>query len=171
MKKLCLFILIFSLVFIASCQSKDGSATDTNDTADTTPTVSAEEAGIVSHGFVNETDFPANESLTEWYTNALSIETVPGSLIYAKDDTDGLWHCWVYLGAIGAQDALVFRATTDGGLCVIIDFTADPYTSGETMGAYYFTVRSDASPDFDLIIDGENEGMIITHADVSVAKS
>ena len=165
-----LFILLaicFCLT-AASCKVKDG--TNDTPTAETPPTVSADEAGIVSHGFVKETELPAIERLTEWYAGVLPLETIPGALIYSKDDTDGLWHCWVYLGAQGEQDALTLCATTDDGLCVILNYTDDTYGDANILGAYYFTVDSDTAPDFDLLINGEDEGLIVTHADVSVAK-
>ena len=169
MKRL-LFILLaicFCLT-AASCIDK-GDAKDTG-TAETHSTVSADEAGIVSHGFVKETELPAIERLTEWYAGVLPLETIPGALIYSKDDTDGLWHCWVYLGALGDHDALTLYAATDDGLCVILNYTDDTYGDANILGAYYFTVDSDTAPDFDLVINGEDEGLIVTHADVSVAK-
>ncbi len=170
MKKFLFIVLAICFCLTAvSCKSKD-EKTETL-TAETRPIVSADEAGIVSHGFVKETEFPAIERLTEWYAGALPLETVPGALIYSKDDTDRLWHCWVYLGAQGEHDALSLRAVTDGELCVILDYTDDTYNDAENLGAYYFTVESDTAPDFDLLINGEDEGLIVTHADVSVARS
>ena len=169
MKRVLFILLSVCLILCAaSCESKDGT-TDT-DTKETRPTVSADEAGIVFHGFVAETDFPTNETLTEWYVDALSIETVSGSLIYAKDDTDGLWHCWAYFVEHGERDGLTLRADTSDGLCVILDHTKDLYTSDTVLGAYYFTVQADNAPDFDLLVNGENDGMIITHADSTVAR-
>ena len=169
MKRVLFILLSVCLILCAaSCKSEDG-ATDT-DTKETRPTVSADEAGIVSHGFVAETDFPANETLTEWYVNALPLETVAGSLIYAKDDTDGLWHCWAYLVEHGERDTLTLRADTRDGLCVILDYTNDLYTNDTVLGAYYFTVQTESTPTFDLLINGEDEGMIITHADSTVAR-
>ena len=170
MKKVLFIVLtICFCLTAASCIGK-GDAKDTG-TAETRPTVSADEAGIVSHGFVKETELPAIERLTEWYTGVLPLETVPGALIYSKDDTDGLWHCWVYLGAQGERDALSLRAATDDGLCVILDYTDDTYGDAKNLGAYYFTVDSDTAPDFDLLINGEDEGLIVTHADGSVART
>ena len=108
--------------------------------------------------------------MTEWYVNALPLETVAGSLIYAKDDTDGLWHCWAYLVEHGERDTLTLRADTRDGLCVILDYTNDLYTNDTVLGAYYFTVQTESTPTFDLLINGEDEGMIITHADSTVAR-
>ncbi len=169
MKKVLFVVLaVCFCLTAASCVSK-GDVKDTGTSAPL-PTVSADAAGIVSHGFVDETGFPANATLTEWYTEALPIETVPASLIYAKDGSDGLWHCWVYIGAQGEQDALTLRATVGEELCVILDYTDRENSGEDKLGAYYFTVRADAAPDFDLLINGEDEGMIVTHADASVAK-
>ena len=169
MKRLLFILLSVCLIFsAASCKSKDA-ATET-DTKAPRPTVSADAAGIVSHGFVAETNLPANETLTEWYVGALSIETVAGSLIYAKDDTDGLWHCWAYFVEHGERDGLTLRADTSDGLCVILDYTNDPLPEDAVLGAYYFTVQADNAPDFDLLVNGEDEGMIITHADSTVAR-
>ncbi len=169
MKKVLFIVLSLCLLLsAASCKSKNGAA-DT-DAKESRPTVSADEAGIVSHGLIDETDFPANEQLTEWYVHAMSLENIAGSLIYSKDDTDGLWHCWVYLVSHGERDGLTLRADTSDGLCIILDYKDDPIEDDALSGAYYFTVRSDVPPEFDLLVNGEDEGMIITHADSTVAR-
>ena len=172
MKRTLIFsLLICLLLSCASCIGAKEPSIDTSDATDETrPTVSAAAAGLVSHGFVSEEDFPANARLTEWYADAIEREFVPCSVLYAKDETDGLWHCWVYLASWAEGDTVTFSADNTDGLCVIIQHkAATPDADGST-GATYFTVACDAAPAFDLLVNGEDEALIVTHADVSVSK-
>lgn len=171
MKKTLIFSLLLCLLLsCASCVSAKEPSINTSDATETRSTVSAEEAGIVSHGFVSEEDFPANTRITEWYADAIVREYVPCSVLYAKDDTDGLWHCWVYLTSWTQGDTVTLSADKTDGVCVIIQHKAADAESTGSTGATYFTVVCNATPTFDLLVNGEEEGLIATHADVSVAK-
>lgn len=167
-KQILLSLCLCLLLAFSSCVSPQSSASDT--TAQTKITVSAEDAGIISHGFIVEEDFPTNERLTEWYADAVTREYVPGAIIYSKDDTDGLWHCWLYLVSYTDGDMVTLRGNNDNGLCVLISHASTHTDATGSTGAHYFTVNSESTPSFELTVNGEKEGLIITHADISVSK-
>ena len=169
MKKLLFTFLSLCLLLSAvSCQDQDG--TTNTQATEARPTVSANEAGIVYRGFVPEAELPANEELTDWYTDALNLETVPASLLYSKDEADGLWHCWIFFVEHGSRDTLSICADVREELCVILEYKNDPLPEDADLGAYYFTVDSEASPAFDLLVNGEHDGLIKIRALGTVAK-
>ncbi|MBQ7347406.1 MAG: hypothetical protein IJW55_05565 [Clostridia bacterium] len=167
MKKTLLFLLTLCLLIsVASC-AKDGTIED-----DEPLSVASDTSAIVSHGWVAENALPQNTALADWYAASSARQIVNNALICSRDDNDGLWHCWLYLGAWEEGDTLSFGADSTDGYTVVISHIAYAEDDGDnSTGVFYFTVDSPAELDFDLYVNNDSEGMIVTHSDVSVKKA
>ncbi len=129
---------------------------------------SAEASGITSYGWLSESAFPANETLREWYEEAADRENLTNALLYAKG-ADGLWHCWLYIGTWQESDTLEMGRDGNGAIA-INHKPKNPDAEARSAGAWYFTLQSEADPDFDFYINGASEGILQELTDASVAR-
>lgn len=159
-------LLILSLLFLLTAVScTDGTGKEPDGTQ---PPVSAQEAGITSYGYVAEDQLPDDMTLLDWYEQAVAREQLTNALFYAQD-AEGLWHCWLYLGAHREGDKLEFAATSQDGAILFRHTAADAEAFGGT-GAFYFTVERAAEPTFELYQNDTDAGLLLTLAESAVAK-
>ena len=157
-----LLVLLLCLSMICSlsaCNKGDGNGGE--------PPATDLPIGMTVHGWVEEADLPDISDLTDWYSLAKSREQLTCTLLYALDETDGLWHCWLYMGCFSGGDTLSFEDAD--GILVIRGTVKDPDAAGHS-GAYYFTLQSDSEPEIELYLNGSFEGILLTHADTSVKR-
>lgn len=116
--------------------------------------------------FVPVGELPENDALREWFRAAADREQVPGALLYAADPETGLWHCWLYCSDRTEGETLSFSVS--GSLVSVL---RSP-TSGKTDagGAVYFTLSLAGEPEFELLLAGENRGILVTHAKTAVLR-
>ena len=163
MKKIVLCLLAISLtVFLVACKVGDG-------TSPGNPSQTPDLSAISSREWVEAEQLPQNDAVLDWYEDAAAREIVRNALICSLDEIDGLWHCWLYLGAWEEGDSLSFGIDTTNGYTVVINHTAYAEDDGtNSAGAFYFTVASSTEPSFDLYVNQESEGMLVTRSDVTV---
>ncbi len=159
-KTLAILLLAALLTCLASCSgdpnTPGGTASGTTAAAPTDVSVPVR---------VSEAELPEIEDLTDWYALAAAREYIPNALIYSK--TEGLWHCWLYLGGYLAGDSVT---VTESGGIFLINATLQNDESLGAEGVFYFTVASEAEPSFELLIGNDSAGLILTLADTSLVK-
>ena len=156
-------LLLAILISLASCQDKAADGTDRI-------IVSATDSGIVSDGLIPEENLPQNAEILDWYEEAKAREMIPYALLYSKDASDGLWHCWLYIGTWQKGDSLTLGRLKGDGCCVTMDYATeatDPDTGAA--GAFHFSFPYEGEPSFEFSVNGDTDGLISTICDVSVA--
>ena len=159
--------LFCSLLAAILCLSLVGCNNGGNDPLDSDESTDAK--GVTAHGRVEASDFPANTELTDWYARSMVREQLTNAILCSYEESDGLWHCWLYLGAYQKGDAVAFGASQQDGTVYIRHTAADPDASGAT-GAFYFTVEQADEPTFELYVNGDFVGMIVTLAQGSMKR-
>lgn len=171
MKTLKKFLLsLLALVFCLSLAACTGNGDREESTADGTGSeISAAEAGIVAHGKFFQEDFPDNAEFDEWFELAREREQLTNALIYSKDDSDGLWHCRLYVGSFTDGDSVAFGSESAEGI-ILIRHTAQDESSLGSAYIFYFTVDRNEEPEFEFYQNDSFEGMLVTHAESSMTK-
>ena len=128
------------------------------------------ESGILSDGLIAEASLPQNTEILDWYEVAKARELLPYSLLYSKDENDGKWHCWLYVGTWQEGDKLSLSKLDASGFCVIIDYTTEAEES-ETgaSGAFHFSFSYEGEPSFEFSVNGDTDGLVTTVSNLSVA--
>ena len=160
-------ILLLSVVlFAVSCSNDKSSQAPSGDRV----VISAADSGILSDGLIPEANLPQNSEILDWYEQAAARELLPYALLYAKDATDGKWHCWLYIGTWQEGDKLTLGSLDTNTFCVAMDYTseADDPSVGAT-GAFHFSFTCEGEPSFEFSVNGDTDGLVTTVCDVSVA--
>ena len=167
-KLLQLLLFCLALLCAVSCSKKnDGTSNGNTDRV----VISAEQSGIRSHGRLTEAELPQNAEILDWYEEAKDREVIPYALLYAKEPSDGVWHCWLYVGTWQEGDTLTLGTLAANGYCVTMDYTTaaeDADAGGE--GVFYFTFSCEGEPSFEFSVNGDTDGFVSQHADCSVAR-
>ena len=167
--KLLLTALLLLALLLASVSCQNGKRDQTPDSSHRV-VLSATDCGIVSDGWIAETALPQNTEILEWYEESKAREIIPYALLYSKDASDGLWHCWLYVGTWQADDVLTLGKLDTEGFCVTMSYETkrdDPETGAA--GAIHFSFSYEGEPSFEFSVNGDSDGMISTISDVSVA--
>ena len=158
------------LLCVCLCLGMSACTQNGNTPDETTETgIPFSETGIVSHGCVEEADFPTDAAFSSWFALAYNREQLTNALLYAKDGTDGLWHCWLYLGSYTEGDTLELGAVSAQGT-VLLRHTANDEASLQASCVFYFTVDREAEPEFELYQNGDYAGMLVTLGDKAIKK-
>lgn len=158
-----LLLLSLLLAFSACADDKKGNGGDR-------AVISAADSGIVSDGLIPESELPQSTAIRDWYEESKSRELLPYALLYAKDESDGKWHCWLYVGTWHEGDKLSLGSLTADGFCVVMDYVTeatDPETGAE--GAFHFSFSCTGEPSFEFSVNGDSDGLITTVLGTSVA--
>ena len=159
------------LLPLSACAGKGENGVETtNATYGEKPLPATVETGVVQHGWISESDFPQNAALRDWYDEARERENLSNSLLYAQE-SDGTWHCWLYIGAWRDGDILrVGRETADQSRVLLRYIPQYANAALGSTGAHYFTVTGTDSPDFSFYLNSDTEGFLSVHSDVSVKR-
>ncbi len=133
--------------------------------------LSTADSGILSDGLIAESSLPQNTEIQDWYEESKSREILPYALLYSKDESDGRWHCWLYVGTWQDGDSLKLGKLDASGFCVTIDYaTPSENPQPGCTGAFHFSFSYDeGEPTFEFSVNGDTDGLISTVSDVSVA--
>ena len=159
-------LLLALLLSSVSCQDKQNNASDSSDRV----VISAADCNIVSDGWIAEEALPQNTEILDWYEASKARELIPYALLYSKDATDGLWHCWLYIGTWQKGDTLTLGRLDADGFCLTMDYVTeetDPQTGAA--GAFHFSFPYKGEPSFEFSVNGDTDGLISTISDISVA--
>ena len=116
---------------------------------------------------IDSASLPENATVREWFRKAQEREQLTNALLYSKD-SDGLWHCWLYIASYRDGDSISHEVNGDG--VTVISATLKDPDATDCNGAHYFTLTSDTEPEFELEINGSFAPMLVTHAISSVKK-
>ena len=159
-------ILLISLLFSSCSDTKNNKQQDGTDRE----VLSAADSGIVSDGWIAEAKLPQSTEILDWYEVSKARELIPYALLYSKDEADGKWHCWLYIGTWQSGDTLTLGRLDADGFCVTMDYATeatDPALGAA--GAFHFSFSFDGEPSFEFSVNGDTDGLISTISDVSVA--
>ena len=151
------------LLSCSACQSKDEknekgeSSTAATENANLQ---SADEYGVTTIGYISEKNFPENEELKTWFAQAQERSNLVWAILYGKDEESGLWYCWLYSDGCDLSDTLRIQIDSTDGTEVCLNATSSPNKSA---GAFCFALPSQTEPSFSLLINGEKEGLVVTH--------
>ena len=164
MKKILLCLLALCLLSsLVACTQKTGGESESAQAIEPSP------SEIVSEGRIAENALPHDAALVEWLAEAAERTVVKNAVLFSRGD--GVWCCWLYLGDWTEGDTLTFGADTADGYRVVLSHAAQRTDGAEEAGGvFYFTVQTDAEPNFDLYVNKESEGLVVTHSDEPVAK-
>lgn len=147
------------LLLLAACHSTDPAPTP--ETGDESASGSTE--GLSTPLRYAEGSLPTIPDLTDWYADAVDREQLTNALLYSEEN--GVWHCWLYVGCHSEGDKTTVTVA-DGVLNIRVS-AAVPAQSG-ARSVLYFTLESAVEPDANITVNGEDEGILLTHADTSV---
>lgn len=161
------FLCLLAICLLLTCTA---CARDRNGEQETDAPITASPKEIASQGRIAEDALPEDTAVRDWYDDAVARSIVRNTVLFSRGE-DGTWGCWLYLGDWTEGDGLTFGADTSDGYRVVISHAAQR-TDGEegAGGVFYFTVQTDAEPEFDLFVNREPEGMIVTHSESVLAK-
>ena len=151
---LCFLLCLLLLASLLACEQEE-----------TPPQVNsnAKDAGLLTQLRIEEQDMPPRKELTEWYREAKQREQLTNAILYAKDETDGLWHCWLYIGSHEPGDTLEYGYDSETDTILFKHTDQDP-DSIVTKGVFYFTLDREEKPVFELYQNGAFVGMLHTHS-------
>ena len=147
------------LLFLLLCFSLAACGTGEDEPVDTG--ISFAQSGIQSQGKIEAKDFPDIAAFAEWYAQAAEREQLTNALLCEKDESDGLWYCWLYLGSYTEGDAVELGSESEQGTVLIRHTAKDAEGTGATC-VFAFTVDRDADPAFELYQNGDFAGLVIT---------
>ena len=148
------------LLSLSACQSKGEEASTENATSQNQSLQSADEYGVTTLGYISEQNFPANEELKQWYDKTEERTNLVWAIFYGKDESNGLWYCWLYADGCNPSDSL--RIQIDNRERTQVHLEAQS-TKAVQAGAFCFAFPSENEPAFSLLVDGEKQGLIVTH--------
>ena len=164
-------LLAAVLLCLAACtgsSSVEGISTAQQEEERTVP--ATVETGVVRHGWISATEFLQNDTVRDWYEEAKERESLTNSLLYAQE-SDGTWHCWLYIGAWREGDLLrIGCEATDQNHVVLRYIPQYVDTVLGSTGAHYFTLTGVESPDFSLYLNSDTEGFLSVHSNTSVKR-
>lgn len=150
-------LLLFSL---AACKKQDEKE-DTQTAAPQNQSLqSADEYGVTTFGYIAEEDFPACEELDGWYAQAKERSNLVWAILYGKDEESGLWYCWLYSDGCDLSDSLTIGIDSSDGVEACLSANSN---QNKRAGAFCFALPAQTEPSFSLLIDGEKEGLVVTH--------
>ena len=116
--------------------------------------------------FVPQESLPTDSALAEWYAVASEREQVTNAVLTAKDSSS-VWHTWICAG----DGALTVERITEGegtDPLVVIHLVSAKERSVQK-GLYYVSIFSEGRPSFEVRVDGEDTGVIVTYSETPVA--
>lgn len=155
---LCMLLAVSLLLLLAACHN-----TDPTPTPETGDIATGSTEGLSTPLRYAEVSLPAIPDLADWYADAVDREQLTNALLYSEEN--GIWHCWLYVGCHSEGDKTTVTVA-DGVLNIRVSAAA-PTQSG-ARSVLYFTLESAVEPDANITVNGENEGILLTHADTSV---
>lgn len=168
------------IVALCACGNTDGDEMETRDPNWTTlaTTERAEiknPEGVSAAEFVRSSEFGGNVELTTWLSESLE-RAIEYTLICSKQEDSSLWHCWLYAeGGLSSAKLEFSKDANEQDLFLIRYTQSDVATDADgniasAEGVWYFTVTAESLPQFEVLKDGENMGILVTYADASVAR-
>ena len=152
---LCLLLCLCLLGCFLACEKEETPPEVDSDATD---------AGLLTQLRIEEDDMPPRRELTEWYEDAEEREQLTNAILYAKDESDGLWHCWLYIGSHQAGDTLEYSYDSENDVILFRHTDGDTDTLGSD-GVFYFTLDREEEPAFELYQNGSFVGMLHTHGE------
>ena len=160
-----LLLAVFLLPILSACkEQKQPEQTSPEEESTTIPFA---QTGIVLHGELSADELPHDQTLSAWYENAIGRTQLTNAILYAKDPTDGLWHCWLYVGAYQEGDTLELGAISADGTVYIRHTAADTAKIGAT-SVFYFTVERADEPEFEMVQNNDTVGLLLTVGSTAV---
>lgn len=166
-KRLTAILLLALLLLSALSSCKDEKQPEQTLPEEESTTIPFSQTGIVLHGEVSADNLPNDAALTEWYERAIGRTQLTNAIFYAKDPTDGLWHCWLYVGAYLENDTIELGAMSSDGTVYIRHTAADTTASGATR-VFYFTVDRADEPTFEMVQNNDTVGLLLTLGEAAV---
>ncbi len=160
-----LLLAVLLLSMLSAC--KDEKQPEQTPPEEESTTIPFSQTGIVLHGEVRADELPNEPTFTDWYERSTIRTQLTNTILYAKDPTDGLWHCWLYVGAYQENDVLELGAISADGTVYIRHTAADASHTGATC-VFYFTVERDGEPEFEMVQNNDTAGLLLTVGSTAV---
>ena len=174
-------LLLASVVACFGCDQTNGDPLETLETIDpswtTAPVTAREEIADPQEfsklSFVLAEELSAHEEVLSWFLSNSEREQVTHAILCSQDPDNGTWYCWFY--ADGGMEAATLKVSKDARAEETYLLRYQPSASASaneelpTAGVWYFTLDAEA-PQFEVLTDGENVGVLLTYADGSVKR-
>ncbi len=185
MKRLTLMLCICLTLSLLSCTgdrqqwaNDEVQTIDPNWTAATT-TVRQEipsPEGVSAAEFVPSAQFPAVTELAVWFASSLEREQTAYAILCSQDGEGERWHCWLYAENGTAGATLTFSKDAEAEDLYLIRYAANGAATdaagatAASVGAWYFTVTAKELPQFEVLVNEESAGVLVSYAADSVAR-
>lgn len=158
---------------VCACAAVDGGNEDLTAPDRTASSVSESPATEVSAPvFVSVSECANNAACSVWLAESMERVQTRYALICSLNAEDSICHCWFYAEEGDPESSVSFFRDSQTSDLYSIRYVQSENTdhAEQAEGVWYFTIRTDRLPQFELLSNGEWSGLSVTYSDDSVAR-